>query len=254
MGIELYASPLPLMLLEFLEMALSAVMDTLLLPYTVFHGWKYESDHPPFGLEELFSCGKNTKHLSSGMDRLVNKHGWLPHEPGLPGEELFLRLDISIDGQNCHVGAPNQRTGGWQMINASPETWGKIIKAMEGDKIPILWCGRPHASDLPGETGRWVLWIDDPSKGLEGIRWVTQPNRLDSDELRKSGITFRVGYVHDDDFERPLRLVNAVLEKIGEPEVLMNVEGREDYWSLAEPYQAEWLKRNNTPPEPAKKP
>ena len=80
----------------------------------------------------IYSCFHHATFIKLTLGEQVYKKGWLPYEPGLPGEELFCRLDFHGFGENCHAGASRQGHGGWQIVNASRESWGKILKEMKG--------------------------------------------------------------------------------------------------------------------------
>ena len=195
----------------------------------------------------IYSCRSHAFFIIKTLDEQVYTKGWLPFEPGLPGEELFCRLDFHGHGENCHAGAPQQRHGGWQMVNASLESWGNIFEEMKGQPIPILWCGRgQHAKGdgLPPDNERVVVAIN----GNEGytrteiynaFRSAREGQQLKDEWNGQILFTESIFYMQEKRLAELLTRMNAILMKNGEPATPMNVQGRSNYLKIAEPYQTD---------------
>jgi len=190
---------------------------------------------------KLISCRNHATFVGKALDAHVLKHGQLPCVPGIPGEDLFCRIDFHGDSQNCHAGAQGQRHGGWQMVNASPKSWGRILRMMKGSRIPVIWCGRVHRSaGGRGDRVRVVIafGVYDPAPAsvaeLIATKAETDPSGTRS---LYYFITSIVYHMPEEELKARLAEINAILRKNGEPETPLDVEGREDYWKLAEPYQ-----------------
>jgi len=185
----------------------------------------------------LISCRNHATFVGRALCGYVVGHRSLPHLLGLPGEELFCRIDFEGSGQNCHAGAPGQRHGGWQMVNASPKSWADILAAMKGKRVPVLWCGRPHRlGGLSGEKVRVVLAIDQSAQTYRSI----------TDLVSKEGGEGQLDYfmcppshvrMPEVELAENLAIVNSVLRANGEAETPINVEGRRGYWEIARPFQ-----------------
>jgi len=190
---------------------------------------------------DFTSCRNHATFVGIALDAHAIKRGRLPHEPGLSGEDIFCQIDFKGNGQNCHAGAPGQGHGGWQMVNASPESWDEILRTMKGKVIPVIWCGRPHK---PGEpwagTVRVVIafGVSLPAPPSLG-ELIERDAGVDSDGVRHLDY-FRSSIVYgmpEEELKARVAEINAILRKNGEPETPINIAGRRDYMELARPFQ-----------------
>ncbi len=181
--------------------------------------------------QHLISCRNHASFVQSYLGRHVLRHAVLAYDADKPGEEVFCRIDFDGIGQNCHHGAPNQGHGGWQMINAPEAVWDRILQAMPGEKIPVLWCGRTHPSTEGNK--RIVLYIDNansfPSFGEFRETEVTVDHHL---------WAFDIAYgISESELAASIGKINSVLRDAELPPILIDVEGRDSYWNLAAPFQ-----------------
>jgi len=197
----------------------------------------------PARIEAFFtSCRNHASFVGWALDSYLLANRQMPHVPGLPGEELVCRLDVNGASANCHMGAPGQSVGGWQMVNASPQAWDAILVGMRGKRIPVMWCGRPHR---PGRRWKGTVRIVF-AIGLHGDAYGSVAELIERNEgALKDGEPwlsyFRSAIEYgmpEEELKERLAEINAILRKKGEGETPLNVEGRKDYWKLAQPYQS----------------
>ena len=186
------------------------------------------------------SCRNHATFVGLALDNHLLRHGRFPHVPGLAGEDLFCRLNFGQVGQNCHAGAPGQFHGGWQMVNASPKSWDQIVRAMKGEAIPIIWCGRPHTpgGHYKGKV-RIVIAIADYARGCDSLaHLIDECTDVYPDGERRLGSWRMIFYgMSDGELAAKLSVVNSILRRNGEAETPLDVTGRKDYWKIAKPYQ-----------------
>jgi len=190
----------------------------------------------------LGSCRNHASFLGHALDQYLLQHRQLPYDPAVPGEELVCRLDVQGALGNCQLGAPGQRVGGWQMVNASPQTWDEILRSLKEAPIPVMWCGKAHE---PGGnwkgTVRIVFAIGVHGDHHDSVAELIDQNVSADDGGRKSLYYFYHGIVYgmqEQELIDRLAAVNAILRQSGEPETPLNVEGGRDYEAIASPYQA----------------
>ncbi len=178
------------------------------------------------------SCRNHATFVQSNLGRFVFRHGTLPYGSDKAGEEMFCRIDFDGIGQHCHHGAPNQRHGGWQMINAPEAAWDKILQAMPGEKIPVLWCGRTHQSAKGNK--RIVLYLDNAKSFPSFKEFRDAEVAPNSHHLWSFDIEYGMS---ETELATKLGKLNAVLAAAGLPASPIDVEGRASYLNLAAPFQ-----------------
>jgi hypothetical protein len=184
------------------------------------------------------SCRNHSTFVNEFLGRHVFRHGTLPYDKSKTGEEVFCQIDFDGMGENCHHGAPNQRHGGWQMINASEAVWDKILQGMPDEQIPVLWCGRTHKSSQGDK--RIVICIDNTKLWGESEKPYTsfQAFREAEVTMEYSPSAFDIYYgMPETELVAKLKRVNAILQAEGLPASPIDVEGRPSYWNLAAPFQ-----------------
>jgi hypothetical protein len=90
------------------------------------------NNHERFVLLELWKFGETN-------------NGALPYDPGASGFEFIARFSASSDAHvNCNHGS-DDRIGGWQAVNLSPQLWSEVVKRwnLRERPIPVVWCGKP---------------------------------------------------------------------------------------------------------------
>lgn len=179
---------------------------------------------------EFASCRNHVTHVQFGIFDHVAKHGAMPFHSDLPGEKVFCLLDFrdALWGLNCHAGAPGQKHGGWQMLNAPIETWDAILTAMPRKVIPVLWCGRSHY--VHGSWKRIVVVINN---------W---PCWTSFTQLTKDsggyGLPFDVVYgMPEKELQDAIEDMNLQMKRAALPPIASDVTGEWSYAELAKPAQ-----------------
>lgn len=198
------------------------------------------------GRAEFASCRNHSSFVVGALNEYISKHGWLPSEAGVKGEELFCRLDFRGIGQNCHRGAPGQDHGGWQMVNASRKSWARILQELRAKTIPVVWCGRSHSPGRSVNYGdgevRIVIVIDQTSGSAENNRAAGEAfATLAGQKPVVARTVFDQGRIiygmPDSELGTLLNEINAILREAGEQEIPIDVRGHSDYGSMAKPHQ-----------------
>lgn len=198
-----------------------------------YHHYPATTLSVPEGFEPLprhtSSCRNHVTFVAMFLGRHVFRHGSLPYDPQLDGEDAFCQIDFDGMGERCHHGAPNQAHGGWQMVNVPEAVWDKIMQAMPGEEIPIVWCGRVNRGEY-GER-RIVASLNRHSayNSMRELREATAD--------LEGNFAFMGSGMMETNLVASLKKINTVLEAEGLKPVPIDVDGRPSYWNLAAPFQ-----------------
>ena len=131
---------------------------------------------------DFISCRNHATFVGMALDAHVTKHGRLPHEPGLSGEDLFCRIDLGValfghrypaalalcGGESgTHRHEPKRRRAAWFMWNCQ-----------KGSQSPLRRTARIFSTaSVPGTVQRMpepsmrslTKWRQAPSTAPEPI-------------------------------------------------------------------------------------
>ena len=191
---------------------------------------------------KFVSCRNHATFVAIALDDYVSIHGRIPYDPNMPGDELFCILEhYGCKGAylKCHMGAPWQRAGGWQMVNASPEAWLAIIDRLKGTVIPVIWCGRSHYLGPGKGRMRIVVAITDYiyDEMMTVTKKAAQGEPYDFPEewhcFWPTGIIYGLS---EEELQQAVARVNAILEQCGEHTVPLDIERNKNYERITEQF------------------
>ena len=162
-------------------------------------------------VDKIVSCSNHEKFLRAPISEYIAEHNEFPYGKDQPGYLFFSKFtsqkSVSL---NCNHAAPNSLIGGWQYVNLSPDTWGKVFEKWNpnyGEYIPFYWCGRK--SGLKSRVSSVILYNNGSPK-----------------------IQFEHHNLKEDELQRAVYFLNIILKELGgkaiSPDIPNNVQWKMD--------------------------